>query len=177
MPNQTFPCPFCGKKMGVGTEYLGKKVRCPNPKCNQVLVAPSPSGAASPPPPPNPKIPTPADLPIFNIPTQEARESIFGEQSAGGDDVFDSEAALKPELPDLPPPEPPPSKPAERTKSSDANFAPTLEMNSPFSGIAPTPLPPAPAPTPVVAPVPVPTPAAANPWAGMDEAPPQPAPK
>src|SRR6185312_9254812 len=175
MPTQTFPCPFCGKKMGVGGEYLGKKVRCPNPKCNQVLVAPAATGMASPAPPPNPKIPTPSDLPVFNIPSQEARESIFGEQSAGGDDVFDSEAALKPELPDMPAPEPaPPAKP----KPAEANFAPTLEMNSPFSGIAPSPLPvaPAPVPTPVVAPVPVPTPAAANPWAGMDEVPPQPAP-
>jgi hypothetical protein len=35
----TFPCPFCGRKIAVGIELLGKRVRCP--LCKQELVAPS----------------------------------------------------------------------------------------------------------------------------------------
>jgi hypothetical protein len=65
----TFPCPFCGRKMGVGAELLGKHVRCPH--CKQVVVAPSatasqtPSTSApkdSPPSPPKP-VPAPAAAP------------------------------------------------------------------------------------------------------------------
>lgn len=166
MATQTFPCPFCGKKMGVGSEYLGKKVRCPNPKCNQVLVAPSPTNAARTNPPATaaksspPAAPEPqdADLPEFNIPSQEARESIFGEHSSEGEDLFDANPVMKPELPDAPPPPP-------KTKAAESSFAPTLEMKNPFSGPS---VPPVPSPQPV--------PIAGNPWAGMDDPSPAPVP-
>ena len=38
-PTQTFPCPFCGRRMGVRTEMLGRHVRCPH--CSQVVLAPT----------------------------------------------------------------------------------------------------------------------------------------
>src|SRR5262245_17995092 len=63
-PPVTFPCPFCGRRMGVPAELLGKQVRCPH--CKQVVLAPVSAGpapaappppAASPPPPPPPHPP------------------------------------------------------------------------------------------------------------------------
>jgi hypothetical protein len=58
MSTQTFPCPFCGRRMGVGIELLGKHVRCPH--CKQVILAPStPTG----PVPPKPIIPPPVAPP------------------------------------------------------------------------------------------------------------------
>ena len=82
MPPQThtFPCPFCGRRMGVGLDLLGRHVRCPH--CKQVVQAPHTAGG---PPPGEPKTePTPS----FNLPTapQESHESIFGE--VHDDDVF-----------------------------------------------------------------------------------------
>jgi hypothetical protein len=64
MSPTTFPCPFCSKKMGVGPELLGRKVRCPN--CKEVLVAPAPAPAEPPPvsavPPPPPIAPPPPPI-------------------------------------------------------------------------------------------------------------------
>jgi hypothetical protein len=178
MPNHTFPCPFCGKKMGVGHELLGKKVRCPH--CNQILMAPAPS-AASPPPVPAPKPPEmPADLPVFNFPKQEARESIFGEQEDEGDDVFSSSESTKIRIPELPVEyKSPPVKPVSSSPSmtKDATIEPTVEMQSPFSGVAAPPLPPPSPPVPTIAPIgdKPSTAAGNNPWAGMDKVAGQPA--
>src|SRR5258708_31843600 len=131
MPNQTFPCPFCGKKMGVGVELLGKKVRCPH--CNQILVAPSSVVPAAP-----PRVDTPPNLPTFNLPTQEARESIFGDHQDEGDDVLDSSGGTKLQVPELPPIEPPLSpSPRPPTVQTPREFAPTTQMETPFSGFDP----------------------------------------
>lgn len=194
MPTQTFPCPFCGKKMGVGIELLGKKVRCPH--CNQILVAPAPAAGPVPtaapiaptPPTPKPGLPPPpseADLPVFNLPSQEARESIFGEHQDEGDDLFSSSEGTKLQVPDMPPLEPvpvPPVVPAPTpvppSKERDVAVEPTVEMKSPFSGTAAPPLPRTPMTgQPVVAPIPTVAPVGAtppsgpgtNPWAGMDQ--------
>jgi hypothetical protein len=185
MPNHTFPCPFCNKKMGVGTELLGKKVRCPH--CNQVVTAPPTAtapGAPAAPPSPKPVATPPADtdLPIFNTTSREARESIFGEHEDESDDVFSSSDAPKRRVPDLPPPLPPaelPKSTPTRTMADVAN-EPTVEMKSPAALAAPSLPPRAPAPTPPAAPVVVPIPVSpigatppslsgANPWAGMDD--------
>src|SRR5262245_13848728 len=45
-PTLTFPCPFCGRRMGVGLELLGKHVRCPH--CKQVVLAPAAPATAQP---------------------------------------------------------------------------------------------------------------------------------
>lgn len=194
MPNHTFPCPFCGKKMGVGRELLGKKVRCPH--CNQIVLAPAPTPVAvSPPTTPDQLKPQepPVDLPVFNIPSREARESIFGDSESESDEVFGSSDGNKLPLVELPPsspPSPPESAPvpAAKTKASETAYAPTIEMKSPFSDFgapsspegAPAPkTPPAavpkkPAPTPVIAPIGATPPSSAsdvNPWAGMDSLP------
>jgi len=194
MPTQTFPCPFCGKKMGVGIELLGKKVRCPH--CNQILVAPAPVAipvppaipvaVAPPPPPPPPPPPEPVpDLPTFNIPSVEARESIFGETEDESDDVFSSSEGNKLRVPEMPVeeplPEPAPPEPVSLSvavepiplpppPAPEPAYAPTVEINeNPFSGLtfeppAAAPVPPPapdvaqPAPQPVPVPVPVPVP-------------------
>ena len=197
MPTQTFPCPFCGKKMGVGIELLGKKVRCPNPTCNQVLVAPTPAVASAAPvaiplPPPIPAPPPEplGDIPVFNLPSQEARESIFGEQEDESDDVFSSPEGNKIQMPEVPPPEPAveplpaPAMPVPSVSTTEAepNYAKTVEMNSPFAGFAAPELPPEPVPVRRVFAVPVipiltvapigatpPSSPGTNPWAGMDE--------
>ena len=44
-PTHTFPCPFCGRRMGVRAEMLGRKVRCPH--CSQIVLAPGPAGTVS----------------------------------------------------------------------------------------------------------------------------------
>jgi hypothetical protein len=39
----TFSCPDCGRKLKVGTELSGRKVRCPH--CRQVVLVPSPNAS------------------------------------------------------------------------------------------------------------------------------------
>ncbi|HYH66146.1 MAG TPA: hypothetical protein VD866_15745 [Urbifossiella sp.] len=163
MTPTTFPCPFCSKKMGVGPELLGRKVRCPN--CKEVLVAPAPAppappvAVAPPPPPPPPVAPPPApaaDYPVFNLPNPETQDSIFGEAADESDDVFGSDPGQQP-VPEMPPPVAPPPPPM-------AVFA---------SPPAVVPLPPSPPLVAVVAYPPPPAVAATgNPWAGFDQAPP-----
>ncbi len=159
MTPTTFPCPFCGRKMGVGPELLGRQVRCPH--CKQVIVAPPAAGeprAAAAPPPPPPAVtapPPPPDFPVFNLPSREGQESIFGETAEAGDEVFGGEPARLP-VPELPPPVAPPPPPAPA--------APVIVQHAP--PVAPPP-----------APLPVPTPAApANPWAGLAQTPTAPPP-
>src|SRR5262245_18239423 len=77
-PPVTFPCPFCGRRMGVPAELLGRQVRCPH--CKQVVLAPvSPGPSAAPAPqsvaPPQPvaappapaPVPVPAPAPVIQI--------------------------------------------------------------------------------------------------------------
>ena len=199
MPPQTFPCPFCGKKMGVGIELLGKKVRCPH--CNQILVAPTPTVIPVPPPPVASvvaipiAVPPPApipDLPTFNLPSQEARESIFDEREDETDDVFGSSGGNRTRVPEMPEPPPAPPPPPVAVEPLPAPvmplpvpaFAPTVESNA-FEDLAfaapPAPVAVQPLPPPVVVPpvavsvAPIgatpPSSAGGNPWAGMDELP------
>ncbi|MFO0801242.1 MAG: hypothetical protein U0804_27575 [Gemmataceae bacterium] len=174
MSATTFPCPFCGRKMGVGPELLGRKVRCPN--CKEVLVAPVSAAAPEPPvavapPPPPPPVPA-ADFPVFNLPNPEQLESIFGEAADQGDDVFGSDPGRLP-VPEMPPVAPPPPRPVAAVTPPVAVPAPPVAayaapMADPFAGLT---SPPAYAqPAPVAVPAPPAAPAAANPWAGFDQA-------
>jgi len=101
-----FNCPHCGNLMAVGTNLLGRNVRCPH--CKQVLRAPAAVGAV--PAAPNSAAPaptSPAPLPTFNVPGPgEHHESIFGERH--DEDVFGSDPP-KPTLPE-------PAKPAPRPR-------------------------------------------------------------
>jgi hypothetical protein len=211
MTPTTFPCPFCGRKMGVGAELLGHKVRCPH--CKQVILAPATGGAATAPvavvpaPAVKPVAPLPAttpgvagpapglptDLPVFNLPSQEAKDSIFGEAPEEGDDVFGNNQGSLP-VPVLPPPVavvPPPPPAATRTRPLTAVPAPAAYpvpapvAADPFAGFtaAAAYTPPAPVPVaipavPVAAAPPAAVPVAysaappANPWAGFDQSPP-----
>jgi hypothetical protein len=114
MQTVNFNCPHCGNLMAVGTNLLGRNVRCPH--CKQVVRAPAaPSETAPAPPPPPPPTPSappdtiPTPVPQFKLPEQtEHHESIFGERHE--EDVFGSEP-LKPAVPPPvapPPPAPPP---------------------------------------------------------------------
>ncbi len=180
MSPTTFPCPFCSKKMGVGPELLGRKVRCPN--CKEVLVAPAPAPAEPPPvsavPPPPPIAPPPppvADFPVFNLPSPETQESIFGEAADEGDDVFGSDPGKLP-VPEMPPPVAPPAVAVVQPPPM-AVFAsppPVAYAAAPaadaFAGFAA-----APAPPPVAVVAYPPSAAAAppaNPWSGFDQSPP-----
>jgi hypothetical protein len=99
MQTVNFNCPHCGNLMAVGTNLLGRNVRCPH--CKQVLRAPAAAGGA--PAPSHPAAPTPsppAPLPTFNVPRpSEHHESIFGERH--DEDVFGSDPP-KPTLPEVP---------------------------------------------------------------------------
>jgi hypothetical protein len=93
-----FNCPHCGNLMAVGTNLLGRNVRCPH--CKQVVRAPAAPGEAPAPPAITPPPPRPGTIPSFNVPRQtEALESIFGERH--DEDVFGSEPP-KPKMPDAP---------------------------------------------------------------------------
>src|SRR5262245_55833421 len=93
-----FNCPHCGNLMAVGTNLLGRNVRCPH--CKQVVRAPAAPGEAPAPPAITPPPPRPGAIPSFNVPKQtEALESIFGERH--DEDVFGSEPP-KPKMPDAP---------------------------------------------------------------------------
>jgi len=101
MQTVNFHCPHCGNLMAVGTNLLGRNVRCPH--CRQVVRAPAAPGE-----PPAPSAPAPAPpprqpgVPSFNVPRPtEAHESIFGERH--DEDVFGSEPP-KPRMPDAPGP-------------------------------------------------------------------------
>src|SRR5262245_3952373 len=102
MQTVNFHCPHCGNLMAVGTNLLGRNVRCPH--CRQVVRAPAAAGEAPAPPAPTPAPPPPRQpgIPSFNVPRPtEAHESIFGERH--DEDVFGSEPP-KPRLPDAPTP-------------------------------------------------------------------------
>ncbi|HEX3152351.1 MAG TPA: hypothetical protein VHR66_30030 [Gemmataceae bacterium] len=98
--------------MAVGTNLLGRNVRCPH--CKQVVRAPAAPGEAPSihaPQAPVPTPPLPAPGPQFNVPVHtEHHESIFGE--AHDEDVFGTQH-LKPTMPTLPsmPVAPPPLVP------------------------------------------------------------------
>src|SRR5919204_1287479 len=98
MQTVNFNCPHCGNLMAVGTNLLGRNVRCPH--CKQVLRAPAAAGGVPAPPVPTPAPPAP--VPTFNVPRPtEHPESIFGERH--DEDVFGSEPP-KPTLPAVPTP-------------------------------------------------------------------------
>ena len=102
MQTVNFNCPHCGNLMAVGTNLLGRNVRCPH--CKQVVRAPAAQGEAAPAPPPPPAPPdtAPTQVPQFKLPEQtEHHESIFGERHE--EDVFGTEP-LKPAVPPPPPP-------------------------------------------------------------------------
>jgi hypothetical protein len=108
MQTVNFNCPHCGNLMAVGTNLLGRNVRCPH--CKQVVRAPAAAGEA-------PAIQGPAatpQMPAFNVPgqTAEHHESIFGERH--DEDLFGSEP-LKPRLPPVPPAPSPPRSPLDET--------------------------------------------------------------
>jgi hypothetical protein len=98
MQTVNFNCPHCGNLMAVGTNLLGRNVRCPH--CKQVVRAPAAAGEA-----PSVQVPVPTPPPRqFNVPSQtEHHESIFGERH--DEDLFGSEP-LKPKLPSAPAPAP-----------------------------------------------------------------------
>lgn len=176
MPQTTFPCPFCGKKMGVGPELLGRQVRCPH--CKQVVLAPA--GPAAPPPPPvvmaSPALPTPParpspvpglppGLPVFNIPSPDEQDSIFGAAPPSGDAVFGYDAQTVPVMPPplTPPPPPvvapvlpPPVAAAPPPADPFAGYTAGSTYPTPVSFPVPVLLPPAPPPA-----------APANPWAAL----------
>ncbi len=113
MQTVNFNCPHCGNLMAVGTNLLGRNVRCPH--CKQVVRAPSAAGEAAiaspaqPVPTPAPPVPAPTNLPQFNIPKPtDAPESIFGERHE--EDLFGTE----PRKPIIPAPVnvPPPPRPS-----------------------------------------------------------------
>ncbi|MFM8272378.1 MAG: hypothetical protein ACKODX_08580 [Gemmata sp.] len=104
-PPVTFPCPFCSRRMGVPSEFLGRQVRCPH--CKNVLLAPAtdpnatsalsdaPVPAAPVPAAPVPPPPAPAEVELelrpFKLPTRkEGADSILSEPDESDDEVFGS---------------------------------------------------------------------------------------
>jgi hypothetical protein len=125
MQTVNFQCGNCHNLMAVGSEFLGRQVRCPH--CQQVVLAPAPTPPAPPPLAPGllpPLSDSPFEVASGNAPANE-HESIFAE--APSDDLFGGEAKPVVEMPPEPPPPP----------------LPQLTLESPD---APAPAPPADAP-------------------------------
>jgi hypothetical protein len=129
MQTVNFNCPHCGNLMAVGTNLLGRNVRCPH--CKQVVRAPAAPGeplVQNPAPPVS--TPAPPPTPKFDLPqTVEHHESIFGERH--DEDVFGSEPP-KPTLPPVPAPPPLPAPaPQMETVTAPPVSAPEPEYVSP----------------------------------------------
>lgn len=166
MQTVKFSCAQCGKPMAVGSDLLGKQVRCPH--CKQVIVAPAtaaapPVPAPVPDPPPVP-VPSPAGQvePVFRVPpprNNDEEGSIFGAEEEG-DDLFNAPPGATLEVPPAPPPAPVPAggwpnlqlgaaarpgAPAGQIAASDVS-APTMALtgaggvNGPPDGTATLPL-------------------------------------
>jgi hypothetical protein len=134
MQTVTFTCGHCGNLMAVGTDLLGKQVRCPH--CQQVIeavVSTSPS-----PPPPVFQQPAPLSVPFSS--RNEDEESIFAPKELH-DDIFGDPKPPKIEIPADPtwnePVQPPPVVPS-RSDSRAAEPAslpfgsePAIEQSAP----------------------------------------------
>lgn len=141
MQTVNFNCPHCGNLMAVGTNLLGRNVRCPH--CKTVVRAPAAPG--DPPPPPPPPAPPPVHVPQFNLPEQtEHHESIFGERHE--EDVFGTE----PMKPAVPPPVSLPGPPPTRSPALQETVGLTEPIRVPRPGPIPEyePLPDDPPPRP-----------------------------
>lgn len=168
-PTQTFPCPFCGRRMGVRVEMLGRHVRCPH--CSQVVLAPTAPAAAPPTSDPAKRVsltaPTPlaapTPIPPENFPThppesprpeqpqytfdqrKETADSILSHEDESDDEVFSSKSENKvPVLPDVgtqPPTAPEPGKPRPPSPPFEVSSSqiPTLELRTPVD-IVPAPI-------------------------------------
>lgn len=103
--------------MGVGTELLGRMVRCPH--CKQAVTAPPAASGEAPQPAPVSSGENPTgssepeskpdlaatvfapELPVFQMPQREGAESIFGEAEEG-EEIFSSTAGTRIAIPELP---------------------------------------------------------------------------
>ncbi len=184
MPNITFPCPFCSKKMAVGDALLGRKVRCPS--CKEIVLAPAAEAAAPipvpvpPAPPPVQPVPSPVsppparDLPEFKFlqEKREAADSILGDPEESEDEIFGSSPGVNLRTSSLRESEPPKPEPLHVP-------APEPTFDNPFGFEASVPPPPPvrveppPAP-PVVAQVVEEVVEAGNPFNAFEEPPQQP---
>lgn len=191
MQTVNFQCGLCGKLMAVGTEFLGRLVRCPH--CQQAVLAPAaltadaataslpqpmlaPTPEPLPPPEPEPPPPPPAAdppaalAPELAIPTLEITPPDDGDDIFSAppesDDLFGSSAPPRIEIP-LDPPAP--TAPAAMT--SPAPVAPEAPAepavaDTPFASLEAPPYLPPPI-DPFIAPTaeePIPTETAAPAW-------------
>ncbi|HUR54810.1 MAG TPA: hypothetical protein VMZ71_11810 [Gemmataceae bacterium] len=169
----TFPCPFCGRRMGVGMELAGKHVRCPH--CKQIVLAPTaavPTTAPPAPPPPSPM----DDGPVFNTAPRESADSILSDPEESEDEVFSSSKnGTRMRIPDLPEPGNPwgINDPVTRIDTRQTLPLPVPEPPpapadaNPFAFSPPPP--PPPPPRAVAPPKPTPPVVPTNPWSGLDD--------
>src|SRR5689334_16327231 len=126
-----FPCPRCGRRMGVGPELAGRRVRCPH--CREAVAVPA----------------APAADPPFRAAPQEGAESIFGDPEDSDDSVI---APPTPRKLVLPPPDPAPTatKPSVPTAQPVAITPPPkavahppepADPGNPFAGLGSEPPP------------------------------------
>ncbi|HET6572648.1 MAG TPA: hypothetical protein VFG68_03520 [Fimbriiglobus sp.] len=124
----TFPCSRCGRRMGVGLELAGRRVRCP--LCREVVTAPSRTVAPEPRPPAD-RGPDGAES-IFADP-EESHESVIGEAPSHRKPIPPSDTEVAPVT----------GRPAPRTAvpfivkppSSPDVQSPPPEEGSPFAGL------------------------------------------
>ena len=128
---QTFPCPFCGRRMGIGIELLGKHVRCPH--CKQVVLAPrdAASHVVRSGNPTHASGSEPSEPEQFRFPKKrEAAESILSDADESTDEAISSQRERKALSPLLPQSSEPPKTeplPAPPEMPSESEL-PTLEL-------------------------------------------------
>lgn len=151
MPKQplTFPCPRCGRRMGVGLELAGRRVRCP--LCREVVTAPAASAGPAPQPTSN-RGPEGVES-IFADPA-DSEDSVIGGAPVHKKPVLPSDPGLVPVMTPRPAPRTavpfinkPPSSQRHPVAQPVTAEVPTLpaEEGSPFAGLGGDPLPARPA--------------------------------
>jgi hypothetical protein len=192
MPKQplTFPCSRCGRRMGVGLELAGRRVRCP--LCREVVTAPAASAGPAPQPTPN-RGPEGVES-IFADPA-ESEDSVIGGAPAHKKPVLPSDPGLVPVTTPRPAPrtavpfiaKPPSSQRHPAAPPAAGAPPPPAEEGNPFAGLDREPLPlaeqegtkgnPQPAEPPRAEAVQAPPTDEDNPFADLASAPPPPRPR
>ncbi len=148
-PQLTFPCPQCGRQVGVGPELAGRRVRCP--LCRGVVTAPSQAAGAAPRPRSNGG---PDGVESIFADPEESDDSVIGGGVAYRKPVPPSDTGIAPVTTPRPIPRTgapiitkPPSSQRHRTAAPTTADAPALpaEEGSPFAGLGGDSPPPRPA--------------------------------
>lgn len=135
----TFPCPHCGRRMGVGLELAGRRVRCP--LCREVVTAP-----VGPVPAPAQRQPSdrgPEGVESIFADPAESEDSVIGGAQTHRKPIPPSDTEVTPVTTPRSAPrtavpfivKPPSSQQLPTAQPASVDVAPPAEEGSPFAGL------------------------------------------